>query len=51
MGMVWMGGAAIRARYRDRVQTKVMMQTISARYKSICARCKPTSQIALIMPA
>ena len=39
MGVIWLGGAAIRARYASRVLTKVLMQANTARKPSICARC------------
>jgi hypothetical protein len=35
MGVVWLGGAAIRARYRERVQTMVVMPTHSACYEHL----------------
>ncbi len=51
VGVIGMGGVAIRARYRNCVPIVVLMPTISARQKSICAGAKPTIPIAATLPA
>jgi hypothetical protein len=50
VGVLGMGGAAIRARYLLGIHTKVAMPPISTRQKSLCARCKPIITIAAAMP-
>lgn len=39
VGVIGIGGAAIRARYGVGVQTMVLMQTSIVRKPSLCARC------------
>ena len=50
VGVIGIGGAAIRARLRGGMQTKVVMLTNSARQPSNCAGAKPTIRIAASVP-
>ena len=39
MGVIGVGGAAIRARYNMRISTKALMQTNADHRQPHCARC------------